>query len=121
MVILTVLGELLEHEISGDCLLHHVSVDVRGKNELISRKMSQQLLGNVTSLRDTPAVLEDLHEYNELEGALQEDGLIKGHPELILSVLRQAEKETNYASLGLVRVAAEKKLHRVRLQESLQE
>ena len=39
----------------------------------------------------------------------------------MLTVRRQAEKEADYASLGLVRVAAEEKLHRVSLQESLEE
>ena len=71
LVVLWVLRELLKHGIGGDRLLHYVSVDVRGKHELLSRQVSQQLLGNVTSLRDAPAVLKDLHQHDKLVGALQ--------------------------------------------------
>ena len=121
MVVLAVLAELLEHLVSGNHLLDEVSVDVRDQNQLVRCQMRQKLFRDVTCLGNPSTVLEELNEDEELVWSLQDDTQIERRPEVVLTIWREAEQQSDNSSLHVVRVAAEDELHRVGLQKCLQE
>lgn len=81
--------------------------------------MRQKLFRDVARLGDPTTVLEELNEDEELVWSLQDDTQIERRPEVVLTIWRKTEQQSDNSSLHVVRVAAEDELHRVGLQKCL--